>query len=186
MIIIIFFSIKYITIKKNWFSFSNVSPGRTYKFYTGQPVFEFGAGLSYTTFSYTWYNDSTIASYSIKSLMKNKYDTQNVLIQSFRVNVTNTGTMNGDDVVLAYVIPPQVLCDGVTPPIKQLFRFERINLNVGETKQVFFPFNIESMLTVARDGSKWLHPGEYHIFIGNQRMFTIELQGYSSLWQRFK
>jgi beta-D-xylosidase 4 len=186
LIIIIFFSIKYITIKKNWFSFSNVSPGRTYKFYTGQPVFEFGAGLSYTTFSYTWYNDSKIASYSIKSLMKNKYDTQNVLIQSFRVNVTNTGTMNGDDVVLAYVIPPQVLCDGVTPPIKQLFRFERINLNVGETKQVFFPFNIESMLTVARDGSKWLHPDEYHIFIGNQRMFTIELQGYSSLWQRFK
>ncbi len=31
---------------------SNVSPGRTYKFYTGQPVYEFGYGLSYTTFSY--------------------------------------------------------------------------------------------------------------------------------------
>jgi hypothetical protein len=57
--------------------------------------------------------------------------------------------MNGDAVVLAYVVPPQVLRDGVTPPIKQLFGFERINLNVGETKQVFFPFNIESVLTVA-------------------------------------
>lgn len=29
-------------------------PGRTYKFYTGKPVFSFGDGLSYTTFSYKW------------------------------------------------------------------------------------------------------------------------------------
>jgi hypothetical protein len=55
--------------------------------------------------------------------MKNK---SNLLIQSFRVNVANTATMNGDDVVLAYIIPPQVLRDGQTPPIKQLFRFERV------------------------------------------------------------
>ena len=100
--------------------------------------------------------------------------------------MTNTGTMKGDDVVLAYIIPPQVLRDGVTPPIKQLFGFECINLNVGETKQVFFPLNIESVLTVARDGSKWVHPGEYHIIIGNQPMFTIELYGHSTLWQHFK
>ncbi len=37
---------------------SSTSPGRTYKFYTGQPIFEFGYGLSYTNFSYVWYNDS--------------------------------------------------------------------------------------------------------------------------------
>ncbi len=88
---------------------SNVSPGRIYKFYTGQAVFEFGFGLSYTTFSYTW----------------------------FRVN-KHRYTMNGDDVVLAYIIPPKVLCDGEVRPIKQLFGFKRINLNVGEIKQVFF------------------------------------------------
>jgi hypothetical protein len=46
--------------------------------------------------------------------------------------------MNGDDVVLAYIIPPKVLCDGEVRPIKQLFGFKRINLNVGEIKQVFF------------------------------------------------
>ncbi len=165
---------------------SSTSPGRTYKFYTGQPAFEFGAGLSYTTFSYAWYNDSTTVSYSIESLMKNKYDTHHVLIELFRVNVTNTGSMNGDDVVLAYIVPPQVIRDGVTPPIKQLFGFERVSLNIGETKQVFFPLNIESMLTIARDGSKWLHPGKYSILIGNQHMFTIELHGLSTLWQRFK
>jgi hypothetical protein len=166
---------------------SNVSPGRSYKFYTGQPVYEFGYGLSYTTFSYTWYNDSTIVPYSIDSLMINKkYDTEDILVESFRVNVTNTGTVAGDDVVLAYIIPPQVLHNGETSPIKQLFGFERINLNIGETKQVFFPLNIKSILTIAQDGSKWFHPGQYSILIGNQRMFTIELHGDSTLWQRFK
>ena len=94
--------------------------------------------------------------------------------------------MNGDDVVLAYIVPPQVERDGATPPLKQLFGFERINLNVSETKQVFFPSNIESILTVAEDGSKWLHAGKYDIVIGNQRMFTIDLNGHSTLWQRFK
>lgn len=165
---------------------SSTNPGRTYKFYTGQPIFEFGFGLSYTTFSYTWFNDSTSVSFSIQSLMKVHSDKRKFLMQIFRVNVTNTGSMDGDDIVLAYVTPPQVLRDGQTPPIKQLFGFERVHLAVNETKQVFFPFNVESLFTVARDGSKWLHPGQYHILIGSQRMFTVELRGQSTLWKRFR
>jgi hypothetical protein len=165
---------------------SSTNPGRTYKFYTGQPIFEFGFGLSYTTFSYVWYNDSTSVSYSIQSLMKTNSAKRNFLMQLFRVNVTNTGMMDGDDVVLAYVTPPQVLRDGQTPPIKQLFGFERVHLNVNETKQVFFTFNIETLFAIARDGSKWLHPGDYHILIGSQRMFTVELRGHSALWKRFR
>jgi beta-glucosidase len=94
--------------------------------------------------------------------------------------------MNGDDVVLAYLRPPQVLHDGETPPLKQLFGFERVNLNVGETAQVFFPLNIQTLFTIARDGSKWIHPGEYQILVGNQHMFTIQFDGDSTLWERFK
>jgi hypothetical protein len=165
---------------------SSTNPGRTYKFYTGQPVFPFGFGLSYTTFEYQWYNDSKSVSYSIQSFIKNNSDKFYFLLELFRVNVTNTGTTDGDDVVLAYVIPPQVLRDGQIPPIKQLFGFERIHLNVNQTKQVFFPFNIEPLFTIAQDGSKWLHPGEYHILIGNQLMFTVELWGNSALWKRFR
>ena len=165
---------------------SSTNPGRTYKFYTGQPVFGFGFGLSYTTFSYAWYNDSTSVLYSIQSLMKNNLDRMNIRMQSFRVNVTNTGMMDGDDVVLAYVTPPQALRFGQTPPIKQLFGFERIHLSVNETKQVFFPFSIEALFSIARDGSRWLHPGQYRILIGNQHMFTVELRGHSALWKRFK
>ncbi len=76
----------------------------------------------------------------------------------FRLNVTNPDSMNDDDVVLAYLRPPQVFHDDETPPIKQLFGFERVNLNVGETKQIFIPLNIESILIIVRDGSEWIHP----------------------------
>jgi beta-D-xylosidase 4 len=161
---------------------SPTNPGRTYKFYTGQAVYEFGSGLSYTTFAYSWSNDTIISSYSIDTLMKNNIDAKRVLVQLFRVNVTNTGSMAGDDVVLAFVTPPQLQLAGQTPPIKQLFGFERVHLNVSETVEIFFPFNIDAVLSIARDGSKWLHPGLYQIMIGQQWMHTIELRGESARW----
>jgi hypothetical protein len=89
--------------------------------------------------------------------------------------------------IISFTHPhPQVLCDGHTPPIKQLFGFERVHVNVNEMKQVFFPFNIETLLAVACDGSKWLHPEEYHIVIAKQHMFTVVLRRHSALWKRFK
>jgi len=161
---------------------SSTNPGRTYKFYTGQAVFEFGDGLSYTTFSYSWYNDSTNSIFSIESLMKNNYDEKKVRLHLYRVNVTNTGGVLGDDVVLAFITPPQLSMSGQTPPIKQLFGFERVHLDVGQTTQVYFPLNIQSLLTVTHDGSKWLEPGAYQILIGKQHMHTIHLQGEPARW----
>ena len=164
---------------------SPTSPGRTYKFYTGQPVFEFGYGLSYTTFNYTWYNDSIDSIVSIRKLIKKNSNEKKVLLHSYRVNVTNTGTVAGDDVVLAYIIPPSKLVNDPSPPIKVLFGFERVHLDVGQTTQVFFPLSIQSLLTVGLDGSKWLEPGSYKIRIGQQHMFTIHLQGKSTQWSKF-
>ncbi len=163
---------------------SPTNPGRTYKFYTGQAVFEFGHGLSYTTFNYSWSNDSTSSSFSIKSLIKYKSDVKKVLLRIYRVNVTNTGPVLGDDVVLAYVTPPEESLSDPTPPIKKLFGFQRVRLNVGETVQVFFSLNIQSLLTVAHDGSKWLEPGSYRILIGKQHMHTIYLQGKPAIWSQ--
>jgi len=118
--------------------------------------------------------------------MKDNYNEHQVLVHQLSVNVTNTGTMEGDDVVLAFIIPPQAPINGQTPPIKQLCGFKRVHLNVNETAQVFFLLNVQSLLSVAQDGSKWLHPGQYHVAIGKQHMHTIELQGKSTLWPSFK
>jgi beta-D-xylosidase 4 len=163
---------------------SATNPGQTYKFYTGQAVYEFGTGLSYTTFAYSWSNDTSISSYSIDTLLKNNHHETRVTVQFFRVNVTNTGSMAGDDVVLAFVTPPQLLVSDETPPIQQLFGFERVHLNVNETTAIFFAFNTDALLSIARDGSKWLHPGVYQIMIGQHWMHTIELRGKSVRWSR--
>jgi hypothetical protein len=161
---------------------SPTNPGRTYKFYTGQTVFEFGYGLSYTTFNYSWYNDSINSIVSIESLTNYKSNESKVLFQSYRVNVTNTGDVAGNDVVLAYVKPPQESLNDPSPPIKKLFGFERVHLNVGETTQVYFPLNIQSLLTIGRDGTKWIEPGLYRILIGREHMHTIYLQGNPTRW----
>jgi beta-D-xylosidase 4 len=162
---------------------SATNPGRTYKFYTGQAVYEFGTRLSYTTFSYSWSNDIAISSFSIDTLLtNNNYHEARVAVCNFCVNVPNTGSMAGDDVVLAFVTPPQQPLSGEILPIKQSFGFARVHLNVNETAEVFFAFNIGSLLSIARDGSKWLHPGLYRIIIGKQVTHTIELQGKSALW----
>jgi hypothetical protein len=163
---------------------SPTNPGRTYKFYTGQPVYEFGYGLSYTTFSYTWYNDSTDSIFSIKSLMKTNSNENKVLLHLYRVNVTNTGSVPGDDVVLAYVTPPSKSLNDPSPPLKALFGFERVHLDVNQTIQVFFSLKIQSLLTVAHDGSKWLEPGSYRILIGQQHMHTVHLQEKAAQWSK--
>ena len=156
---------------------SKTNPGRTYKFYTGQAVYEFGAGLSYTTFAYSWSNDSSIFSYSIHTLLKKIHPEQRVLVESFRVNVTNTGSMAGDDVVLAFIIPPKTSLKDPSPPLKQLFGFERVHLNVNETTQVYFPLYVNALQTIAHDGSKWLEPGLHQIVIGQKLMYQIQLTG---------
>ena len=162
---------------------SPTNPGRTYKFYTGNAAYEFGDGLSYTTFRYSWYNDSSDSTLSIQSFskQKNSYE-KKVLVQIYRVNVTNTGSVLGDDVVLGYVIPSNTSLNDPSPPLKRLFGFERVRLNVNETTQVFFPLNIHSLLTIGRDGTKWLEPGSYKIRIGKQHMHTLHLQGKPIKW----
>ncbi len=165
---------------------SPTNPGRTYKFYTGQAVYEFGFGLSYITFVYSWSNDSSISSYSIDTLLKPNYSERRILVHSFRVNVINTGSMVGDDVVLTFIIPPRSSLKDPSPPIKQLFGFERVHLNVNETIEVFFPLYANALLTVATNGSKWLLPGLYQIVIGQKSMHTIELQGKSTLWSSLR
>jgi beta-D-xylosidase 4 len=161
---------------------SPTNPGRSYKFYTGQAVFEFGYGLSYTTFSYSWYNDSMTSIFSIESLMKNNYDESKLLVRLFRVNVTNTGEMSGDDAVLAFVTPPKLSIHDQTPPIKKLFGFERVHLDVNQTTEIFFPLTVQPLLTITHDGSKWLEPGSYHIIIGQQSMHIIQLEGKPARW----
>ena len=119
----------------NQISFFNMSmrapPGRTYKFYTGIPVYAFGTGLSYTQFEYKW---SMLPEGALKdeplTLTTDHLKGSNV---SYEAEITNTGKMAGSTSVLAYITS-----DTPGAPIKQLFSFQKITLGPGESKKLFF------------------------------------------------
>jgi len=97
-------------------------PGRTYRYYTGTPLWPFGWGLSYTTFSLSWSNTTV-------SLIENA----GIEEVTYKVNVTNTGKVAGDEVVQLYF-----KSQGDPYLIKQLFAFQRVQVNVGQTVSLSF------------------------------------------------
>ncbi|MHC4784246.1 MAG: glycoside hydrolase family 3 C-terminal domain-containing protein, partial [Planctomycetota bacterium] len=96
---------------------------RTYLYFTGAPNWAFGHGLSYTTFSY-----------SNLSITPTTVNDPNLNVQ-VSVDVTNTGTRFGDEVIQLYL---KDMSASVTRPIHQLQGFKRIALEPSETKTVTF------------------------------------------------
>jgi beta-glucosidase len=103
--------------------------GRTYRFFTGTPLYPFGHGLSYTTFGYRNLRTSsaTLAA----------GDTVTV-----SVDVSNTGARAGDEVVQLYV---QHLGSKVERPREDLRGYRRVTLAPGETRTVAFPLAAASL-----------------------------------------
>lgn len=98
----------------------NIRNGRTYMYFKGKPLYNFGFGLSYTTFGY-----KTIT--TEKDIIK-KGETLTV-----NVTVTNTGSRDGEEVVQLYVKHTE---SKVERPAKELKAFTRVALKAGETKTV--------------------------------------------------
>jgi len=126
--------------------------GRTYRYYSGEPAYPFGHGLSYTTFAYS---DLTMSRKRLKA-----HDTLTV-----SVTVANTGTRDGEEVVQLYV---RDVTSSIPMPIKQLRGFERITLAKGESKSVTFTLKpIEDMCYYnAMLQGYAVEPGEFEIQIG--------------------
>jgi beta-glucosidase len=95
--------------------------GRTYRYFVGKPLYPFGYGLSYTTFSY-----------SGLTLPKSAITAGDPL--TAEVTVTNTGTREGDEVAQLYLSFPNVL----GAPLRALRGFKRVHLKPGEAQKVLF------------------------------------------------
>ncbi|RYC50843.1 glycoside hydrolase family 3 C-terminal domain-containing protein [Flagellimonas olearia] len=118
---------------------------------TGKPLFPFGYGLSYTTFAY---EDIQIDAPSIS-----KDQTTTV-----RFKVTNTGELDGDEVVQLYL---RDILASVARPIMELKGFQRVHLKKGETKELSFEITPE-MLTMLNEGmERVVEPGNFRIMIGS-------------------
>jgi len=109
----------------------NLRDGRTYMYFKGKPLYPFGYGLSYTTFAYS--NLST----SAPKVGKNQGGQVDV-----SVDVRNTGSRDGDEVVQLYV---RHVGSKVARPLLELKGFQRVPLRAGETKTVRLPLRASAL-----------------------------------------
>lgn len=162
------------------------NPGRTYKFYSGTPVYPFGQGLSYSTFSYSVVQEESVSTYDINALAASAKVDDRLKDVQMTVNVTNTGKVASEVVVLAFV-SSNASMPGVTPPIKELFDYARPMLAVGESTTIIFGLSYRVLAHVDEDGHQWLLPGTYKLAINNEEdaLHHVELTGEAVMIEDF-
>jgi beta-glucosidase len=126
--------------------------GRTYRYFSGKPLYGFGYGLSYTKFAYS--------NLKLSSKTLNAGDSLTV-----EADVRNAGSMDGDEVAELYLVPPA----SDLAPLRELKSFERIHLAAGETKHVQFTLDPRRLSEVDAQGKRSVQPGTYSIFVGGQQ-----------------
>ncbi|XP_065841345.1 uncharacterized protein [Oscarella lobularis] len=129
--------------------------GITYRYYAGKALWEFGYGLSYTSFSYNWSSlTSDVVNYNIDDVIRSPIN--------YTVVVTNTGSMLGDDVVLAFLTSPPY----PGGPLKELFGFQRVRLAPGESTTVHLSVPPLVLASVDGDGVQAIKSGRYGVRVG--------------------
>ncbi|HXO73740.1 MAG TPA: glycoside hydrolase family 3 C-terminal domain-containing protein, partial [Puia sp.] len=125
--------------------------GRSYDYVdlSFHPLYPFGYGLSYTSFSY-----------SDLSGIQNSDGTVSV-----KVKVTNTGKLDGDEVVQLYVTD---MYASVKTRVMELKDFQRINLSAGESKEVDFTLTPYQLSLLNDNMDRVVEPGEFRIMVGGQ------------------
>jgi beta-glucosidase len=123
--------------------------GRTYRYFSGKPLWGFGYGLSYSTFKYGPVN---LSSPSLKAGDP----------ITATVTVTNSSAVAGDEVVEAYIKTPQ--SDG---PIHSLAGFQRVTLPAGSSQEVTITIDPRSLSSVDDKGDRKILPGKYTLTLGS-------------------
>jgi len=132
--------------------FYNYKPSarRGYLFDDVTPLYPFGFGLSYTTFSVTG------ARLTRKRIAAD--GTTRVLVE-----VTNTGSRTGSEVVQLYI---RDLVSSVTRPVKELRGFQKVTLQLGETQTVAFDITPESLAFYDINYKYVVEPGDFEVMVG--------------------
>ena len=123
------------------------------------PLYPFGYGLTYTTFSYS---DLTLSSNTMQS--------DGTIDAS--ITVSNTGQRDGDEVVQLYIHQQAA---SIARPMKELRGFQRIHLKAGEQRRVTFRIGREQLQYMNAEGEPVFEPGRFDIMIGCNSVDTQSL-----------
>jgi beta-glucosidase len=139
--------------------FYNKKPSarRGYLFDTTDPVYPFGYGLSYTSF--------TLSAPKLSAATMKPSDSVQVTVE-----VTNSGKRAGDEVVQLYIHQPVA---SATRPVKELRGFQRVTLQPGESKPVTFAITPQSLWYWNAEMKRVVEPGEFEIMTGAN---SVDLQ----------
>merc|ERR1712070_1097144 len=142
-------------------------PGRTYRYFTGKPLFAFGEGLSYTQF------DVSCAGPAAKPTQGFPWH--------FTCTVKNVGSMAGDEVVLVFHSAGTAIRSAAHHPVplKALCEFRRVSLAPGHSTTVDFSLPKEAFLLTNEDGIKTLYSGERSVIfshgVGDDQAISITI-----------
>lgn len=117
-----------------------------------KPLFAFGHGLSYTTFDFV----------DIKTDKKNYSDSDKIIVSC---KVTNTGNINGSEVVQVYIGMPD---SAIKRARKELKAFNKVEINSGKSKNIELTIDIEDLAYYDETTASWkVEKGNYKVYVGN-------------------
>jgi len=143
-----------------YYNFSATKDGARYIDMPGTPLYEFGFGLSYTTFEYS----------NLRILPKEINNQGEVEII---LDVKNTGAVKGDEVVQLYI---NDVISSTSRPVKELKGYEKISLEPGEKKTVKLKLLPEDLSLFDRNMNFVVEPGIFEVMVGSSSM-DIKLKG---------
>jgi beta-glucosidase len=124
---------------------------RTYRYFKGKVQYPFGFGLSYTTFNY-----------ELATAPKKQYAAKDTI--AVTVHVKNTGNLDGDEIVQAYIKYPAI--DRM--PLKELKAFKRTPIAKGGSKTVTLKVPVNEVQKWDIKNHKWkIYPGTYQLVLGS-------------------
>ncbi|HTW57684.1 MAG TPA: glycoside hydrolase family 3 C-terminal domain-containing protein [Terriglobales bacterium] len=132
---------------------------RTYRYFTGEPLYPFGYGLSYSKFEYG-------------PVKLSASDLQAGSPVDVEVDVKNTSDRDGDEVVELYISFPKL----AGAPLRALRGFTRIHLKAGEQKHVKLTLNPRDLSYVNEAGDRLVGAGDYSITMGGGQPGTSASQ----------
>jgi len=126
--------------------------GRTYRYYTGKPLYEFGYGLSFTNFTYSNLVLNTVANVGDKI--------------SVTVYVQNTGDFDGEEVAQLYLTN---LSKALQKTLRSLKGYDRFFLKKGQKRTISFEIQAKDFSYISNDGKRVIDAGSFQVSVGGKQ-----------------